>query len=307
VCLVSPDPIGPVDERADVWADFVDWADHWGWTVAVMASHQGWLGVYEAAGMRTIYLGDEAIVDCTRFTLDGGTMKSLRGAHNRLTKSGFAVEFHDPATAPEDLRTEVLDVMTHTRQGNFERGFSMTLGRIFDPADTGLLLAIARDPDGHVAAFCQYIPAPDIDGWSLDLMRRRADPDMPNGVTDFVVIETIRHMRETGHFGLALNFAVLRGVLAGEREDRPFPELERRVLGAFSESMQIESLWKFNQKYRPSWRPRFVVVDAYEHAAAQGVAIADAEAIVDLPVIGRFLRPPEEARTGDAEPVGPVR
>ena len=47
----------------------------------------------------------------------------------------------------------------------------MTLGRIFDPADDDLLLALATDRHGEPVAFCQYVPAPAIEGYSLDLMR----------------------------------------------------------------------------------------------------------------------------------------
>ena len=41
--------------------------------------------------------------------------------------------------------------MTKSRRGDVERGFSMTLGRVFDPDDAGLLLAIVHgpvEPDG---------------------------------------------------------------------------------------------------------------------------------------------------------------
>ena len=80
----------------------------------------------------------------------------------------------------------------------------------------------------------------------------------------------------------------MRAVMAGEREGGLYG-LERRVLHRFGETMQIESLWRYNEKFRPYWRPRSVMLSGAEHAAAQGVAIADAEAIWELPVIGRFL------------------
>jgi lysyl-tRNA synthetase class 2 len=289
VCLVSPDPIGPAREWADTWAEFAQFADRNGWPVAVVGAQPGWLPVYAAAGMTSIYMGDEAIVDCQAFSLGGGPMKSLRGAYNRVKKAGFTTVFLDPSAMGGELEGDLRDLMTDTRQGATERGFSMTLSRIFDPADTGLLLSVALDPDGRPAAFCQWVPAADMDGWSLDLMRRRGDPDLPNGVTDFVVIETIEHLKATHRWGLALNFAVLRELVAGER-DGGFSELQRRVLHRLSGSMQIESLWRYNQKFQPYWRPRYVVVDAVEHAAAQGVAIAQAESLSELPIIGRFLR-----------------
>ena len=109
--------------------------------------------------------------------------------------------------------------MTETRQGEVERGFSMTLCRMFDPRDTGLLLAVCIEAHKPVA-FNQYIPATHVHGYSLDVMRRTADPDAPNGLTDFVIIETINWMAETGLHGLGLNFAIMRDVVAGEARGR---------------------------------------------------------------------------------------
>lgn len=86
--------------------------------------------------------------------------------------------------------------MTESRRGEMERGFSMTLGRIFDPADKGLLLAVCFGPDGEPTAFCQFVPAPGVNGYSLDLMRRSESEEHPNGLTDFVVAETIEYLRE---------------------------------------------------------------------------------------------------------------
>lgn len=288
VCLVAPDPIGPPHEWADAWAEFRVFAERNGWSVAVVGAQPGWLPVYEAAGMRSIYMGDEAIVDCQAFSLSGGSMKGLRQAYNRVKRAGYTAQFLDPTQITPALQAQLRELMTETRQGQTERGFSMTLSRIFDPDDTRLMLTVAFDAQGVPAAFCQYAPASDIDGYSLDLMRRRADPDMPNGVTDFVVIETIEHLKTAKQWGLGLNFAVMREIVAGEREGG-FWELERRVLHKFSESMQIESLWRYNEKFQPYWRPRYVVVDSLDYVAAQGVAIADAEAITELPVIGRFV------------------
>ena len=141
-------------------------------------------------------------------------------------------------------------------------------------------------------------------------MRRTDDHDAPNGLTDFVVIETIAWMRDQGQRGLGLNFAVMRAVLAGELGDGPWRTVEQKTLHHFSESMQIESLWKFNEKYDPTWRPRYVVTDAEVERARAGIAIARAESVFELPVVGHLLSPPEAHPTDPtatgAEPlVGP--
>jgi len=293
VCLVSPDPVGPPEERDATWAAFHRFADEHGWPVAVMAAGAEWLPIYEKAGMRSLYVGCEAVVDCTTFSLDGGEFKGLRQAVNRVARNGYEMKYYDPARVGPDLRASLRRVMAQNRRGDAERGFSMTLGRIFDPDDKGLLLAVAYGPDGEPAAFCHYVPAPGIDGYSLDLMRRTDGPH-PNGLIDFVVVSTIREMARRGMRGLGLNFATLRAVLAGEKGDGMGQRLERWLLRRLSDSMQIESLWRYNAKFGPEWIPRYAVYDGPEHMLPAALAVARAESFFELPLIGRFLMPPAD-------------
>jgi lysylphosphatidylglycerol synthetase-like protein (DUF2156 family)/UDP-2,3-diacylglucosamine pyrophosphatase LpxH len=304
VMLVSPDPIGPVSERLDAWADAMDLADANGWYICVLGAAAPWLPVYRAAGLTGVYMGDEAIVDCQAFSLKGKPMKSLRGAYNRVSKAGYRVQVMQSLEASAELRGQLEDLATETRQGEVERGFSMTLSRMFDERDTGLLLAVCMDADGKPVAFNQYIPASHVNGYSLDLMRRTSDPDAPNGLTDYVIIETINWMAERGLNGLGLNFAVMRAVVAGETDSGPWRSAEKSLLHRFSDSMQIESLWNFNKKYYPEWRPRYSVADDRAHLPRAGLAIARAESVSELPLVGRFMKPKMPAL--DSRPKEPV-
>jgi lysylphosphatidylglycerol synthetase-like protein (DUF2156 family)/UDP-2,3-diacylglucosamine pyrophosphatase LpxH len=291
VMLVSPDPIGPVSERADAWSDAMDLADANGWYISVIGASAPWLPIYRAAGLTAVYMGDEAVVDCQSFSLKGKAMKSLRGSYNRVSKAGYHVQVMQALEASTELRAQLEDLATETRQGEVERGFSMTLSRMFDERDTGLLLAVCLDSDGKPVAFNQYVPASHINGYSLDLMRRTNDPDAPNGLTDFVILETINWQAEQGLNGLGLNFAVMRAVVAGETGTGPWQSAERSVFHRFSDSMQIESLWIFNKKYDPQWRPRYSIADDRAHLPRAGLAIARAESVSELPVVGRFMKP----------------
>jgi lysylphosphatidylglycerol synthetase-like protein (DUF2156 family)/UDP-2,3-diacylglucosamine pyrophosphatase LpxH len=300
VMLISPDPIGPPEDRSEVWSDVMDMAQANNWSPSVLAASQSWLPIYRAAGLVDHYIGDEAIVDCSVFSLKGKSMKSLRGAYNRVQKSGCHVKCFDSMNdVSDELKTQLLDLMTETRQGEAERGYSMTLSRIFDPRDEGLLLAVCFDGDDKPMAFNQYIPATEVHGYSLDLMRRSNDPDAPNGLTDFVIIETIQWMAERGLRGLGLNFATMRAVVAGESGNGPWTTLERSVLHRFSETLQIESLWRFNQKYDPMWNPRYVVTGPFLPLARSSLAIARAEAVTEIPVIGPLLKTHEPAHSND--------
>jgi lysylphosphatidylglycerol synthetase-like protein (DUF2156 family) len=301
VCLVSPDPIGPEAEGAETWKAFRRFADEQGWTLAVLGAGEEWLPVYRASGMHDLYMGDEGVVDCTQFTLEGGHHKGLRQAVNRIHRNGYTISFHDPAHLDPSLRTQLNAVMTKSRRGDAERGFSMTLGRVFDPDDVGLLIAVVHGPDGGPVAFCQYVPAPGIEGYSLDLMRRD-DGEHPNGLMDFAIVETIWYLRDHGNRGLGLNFAAMRAVLAGEAGEGLTQRVQAWLLRRMSDSMQIESLWKFNAKYDPRWQPRYALYDSPEHALPAVLAVARAESFWELPLIGRFLVPSDKGgpKNGDS-------
>ncbi|HEY7917557.1 MAG TPA: phosphatidylglycerol lysyltransferase domain-containing protein [Acidimicrobiales bacterium] len=295
VCLISPDPIGPRNEREQVWGAFRRFADSHGWVTSVMGAGEDWLSIYRDSGMHNIYLGDEAVVKVQPFTLAGGDMKGLRQAFNRIKKHGYSATFHDPAHLDPALSEELTALMSLSRQGEHERGFSMMLGRVFDPRDTGLLLAVVRDPDGAAAAMCQFVPAPGIHGYSLDLMRR--DPgNHPNGLLDFALVSTIEHLRAGGYEGLSLNFAALRSTLSGDKGDGTVQRAERWFLKRLSNFAQIESLWRFNAKYEPEWLPRYVVFDTAEHLVPVVMAILRAESLWEIPVLGRLLAAGAEKR-----------
>jgi lysylphosphatidylglycerol synthetase-like protein (DUF2156 family) len=92
-------------------------------------------------------------------------------------------------------------------------------------------------------------------------------------------------------------------VVAGETEG-PWSNVERSVLHRFSDTMQIESLWRFNKKYEPRWVPRYAVTGPFLRVARSGLAIARAEAVGELPVVGRLLkaRPGEDPGATTATP-----
>ncbi len=301
VCLISPDPIGPRSERLQAFDAFRRYCDRRGWSLSVMAAAEEWLPLYREHGMHHMYIGDEAVVDIRRFSLQGGQMKGLRQAVNRVERYGYTVAFLDPARVDAEVGRPLVDLMTRNRRGDEERGFSMMLGRMFDPRDTGLLLTVVHDPGGDPVAMCQFVPSAAISGYSLDLMRR--DPgEHPNGLLDFALCSTIDHLRQRGQHGLSLNFAAMRSTLEGDSGDGLTQRVERWALKRMSGVLQIESLWKFNAKYEPDWLPRYIVFDSPEQVAPAVVTILRAESLSEVPVIGRFLTQSAARRQAPALP-----
>ena len=73
--------------------------------------------------MHDLYIGDEAVVDVRRFSLDGKQNKSLRQSVGRVAQGGYRVEFFDPSQL--DARAGAAScaaLMTESRRGDVERG-----------------------------------------------------------------------------------------------------------------------------------------------------------------------------------------
>jgi lysylphosphatidylglycerol synthetase-like protein (DUF2156 family) len=294
--IVSPDPIGPPMRARQAMTEFLAEMNRKGKAVAVLGASPEWVEEYRKHSMRAYYIGDEALLKLAPIDLAGKQRKSLRQAVNRMKKYGYTVDFVNPLNLPDRDKQEVLRIMVESRRGERERGFSMTLGRVFDPRDTDLLMSICRDANGTLVGFCQWVPAPAIKGYSLDIMRRDRG-EHPNGMFDLLIVETVNHLYSKGYEVLSLNFAAMRAVLSGDRGDGIGTKMEKWVLERLSNSMQIESLWRFNAKFEPQWLPRYLVVDTVENLASVAIASAKAESLWELPLIGKFLgKRSEQAR-----------
>ena len=81
------------------------------------------------------------------------------------------------------------------RDTETERGFSMALGRLGDPADGDCLLVEAVQNHETVVAMLSLVPW-GTNGVSLDLMRR--SPQSPNGTIELMVSELCSRPKALG-------------------------------------------------------------------------------------------------------------
>jgi len=94
----------------------------------------------------------------------------------------------------------------------------------------------------------------------------------------------------------------LRSILDGESGDGVTQRVERWALHRLSGILQIETLWRFNAKYEPTWLPRYIVFDSAEQFVPVVVQIMRAESLTEVPVIGRLLTTGTARRAGPAVP-----
>ncbi|MGW7041832.1 bifunctional lysylphosphatidylglycerol synthetase/lysine--tRNA ligase LysX [Streptomyces avermitilis] len=287
VCLASGDPVGDREawpHAIDAWLEV---ARRHAWAPAVMGASEEGAKAFARSGLGALQLGDEAILNTADFDLDGRDMRVTRQAVNRVRRTGATCRVRRHSTLSDEEMEEVVGRADAWRDTETERGFSMALDRLGDPADGDCLLVEALGKDGKLLALLSFVPWGG-DGVSLDLMRR--DRAAPNGVMEFMVAELCAVAGRTGIRRISLNFAVFRSVFEeGARIGAgPVLRLWRRLLLFFSRWWQLEALYRSNAKYHPQWYPRFICYGDTASLARIGLASGIAEGFVSVPSLRKL-------------------
>ena len=270
VVTVAGDPVGDVASVPGLVRSLSDLAERRGLRIAVIGAGAATLDLWRGLGLRAVYLGDEAIVDTSRFTLEGRPIRKVRQSVTRLTREGYVADVHRVGDlTPDEIKT--LDaISTRWRGGRPERGFSMALEQISGSEQADCLVIAARDASGTVRGFLHFAPVYGQSAMSLAFMRR--DPDTPNGLTEFLVCAAIQRLRDRGVERVSLNFAAFGRLMRAPRNRRE--RLIGRVIRLGDRWFQISSLLRFNEKFVPEWEPRYLMCEGASGVARAGLAAA---------------------------------
>ncbi|HUE27093.1 MAG TPA: phosphatidylglycerol lysyltransferase domain-containing protein [Solirubrobacteraceae bacterium] len=279
VLLLSGDPVGPPAAIGPLLAELRAFADDRGLKLGAVGASERLRARYEQLGMRTLYLGDEAIIELERFSLEGRPIRKVRQSVTRLTKAGYEAELRAVRELGPATIAEVERVLELGRQGAPERGFSMTMDSVAGRQCQDTLVLLARDAEGAIGGVLHFVPVYGRDAVSLSFMRR--DPNTPNGLTEFLVARGAELLRDRGLRELSLNFATFAKWMHS-----PTHRYER-VLGKLvalgNPFFQIESLYRFNAKFFPRWEPRYLVYEGALGLPRASLAAAWAEGQLPKP------------------------
>ncbi|MDO5697595.1 MAG: lysine--tRNA ligase [Dermatophilus congolensis] len=305
VALASGDPLGERGSWDSAVANWLSTSREYGWIPAVTSAGADAARYLAGLGFSVFPLGDEAVLHPERFTLDSTSMTPVRQAVTRARRAGLVVRIRRHAELTDDEMREVIALADSWRLGGSERGFSMALERLGDPADGRCLLVTAHHADGTPVGLLSFVPW-GMTGLSLDVMRR--SPDAPNGVTELMVAELMDAADDLGVVQVSLNFAVMRQVFSDAEElgASPIAKVSSGMLGVLDRFTQIESLYRNNDKYRPEWVTRYVCYEGTVSLVPVGVAIGAAEGFLPYPGHGRLaahrtLSPAQLERAAEAE------
>jgi len=226
------------------------------------------------AGMRAIYVGDEALVRTEGFRLDTPSMRNVRQATQRSANFGVTTEVRLEAEVDAGLRAELAEVAEEALGLAPERGFSMT----YSDTDLGrpeCAIVMCRDAEGRLIAFQRYAPCMRGRALSLDLMRRR--PRSPNGVNERMIVDTVAWAAEHDFEYVSLNFATFKTLMDLGDERNRLQRIEYWLVHLLDRWIKVESLYRFNAKFHPEWLARWVAFASVADLPAVLVAALVAE------------------------------
>jgi hypothetical protein len=268
------EPIGPRDSCVSAAVDFVEYCDGNGWVPAFHQVTEEGRAILIDAGLRSLKIGEEAIVDVQTFDLNARQHKNLRSALRRVERAGLhVIEFDSPLA---DATIEQLrDVSDAWLESGHHRERTFTLGR-FDPTYLRETSVVAMaDGDGDIAAFANILPTYQAPDGNFDLMRRR--PDAPNGTMDALFVGLINRFRAEGKRGMNLGLAPLANITGDTLPDRALRFLYERGNRAFN----FDGLRHFKAKWEPCWEARYLAYRSDGELPRVAAAVARAGELPD--------------------------
>ena len=258
VMLASGDPFGEFSLWPDAIDAFLSKAKEHAWTPGVMgASDRGGEVWVEKAGLLAIDIGDEAIINVAKFTLEGRSMGNVRHMVNRIGRKGYSASSCRWHELDDVTKTELRVLAKKWRYGVPERGFSMSMDRFGEDSDSEAFITITRQ-EGEIKGLLYFVPW-STHSLSLDRMQRERGAD--SGVNELMIVTSVQYAQEHGFKFISLNFAAFRSLF--ERADKisagPITRGTRNFIRFLSNFFQVESLYRFNAKFDPEWQTRYVL------------------------------------------------
>ncbi|MEE2850857.1 MAG: phosphatidylglycerol lysyltransferase domain-containing protein, partial [Pseudomonadota bacterium] len=157
--IAMGEPAGLKSERLELLWSFAEMADSYGGAAVFYSVSEEVLGDLATMGLAVRKVGETAVIDAHRFSIEGKGKQNLRTAINRAEREGSSFEVLPPGSAAKiaDELREISDAWLAMHEGS-EKSFS--LGR-FDVDYLDLTpLAVVKE-GGRIVAFANLLTSPD--------------------------------------------------------------------------------------------------------------------------------------------------
>jgi phosphatidylglycerol lysyltransferase len=211
------------------------------------------LALYQSLNKKSLIIGQEAVIDLSKFTLEGKDKKSMRNGLNSLSKKGFSAKVY-AAPIKDGLLQKLKQVSDEWLKSNSRDEIVFTQG-VFDAEKLKQQTIITiENEDEMVLGFLNIIPNYAPEEATYDLIRKTEEA--PGGVIDALLIKLIEHCQSENIKFLNLGLAPLSGIETA----RDFPE--KTLKFAYEKLQQFRhyrGLRDFKDKFNPTWENKYMI------------------------------------------------
>ncbi|WEK17454.1 MAG: phosphatidylglycerol lysyltransferase domain-containing protein [Candidatus Pedobacter colombiensis] len=254
--IVLEDPVGESEtERIGMIASFEEFCGQNGFISAYYRVPEKSLHMYTTMGYKHIPIGEEAVLDLTTFTLDGGKMKTTRSAISRLTAEGYCLKVYQEPIK-DGLLQKLEKVSDNWLDELNQKEVAFTQG-VFDTCILkNQTIITVEDEEEKVYAFLNLIPDYAPGEATYDLIRKVADS--PNGVLDMLLAKTFIYLKEEGYKSVNMGLAPLSGMEKVNITQKTI----KYAYENFKMFGQFKGLRRYKEKFYPNWNKKYLI---YSH------------------------------------------
>jgi phosphatidylglycerol lysyltransferase len=251
---------------------FLERCDDFGGVPVFYEISKEYLHRYADLGLTFVKLGEEAKVNLSSFTMEGGQARRFRQAVRRVTDAGATFRIIPPEQV-NGVMDQLSEVSSHWLEQRAGAEKSFSLGSF--NADYLVRFPIAViEQDGRIVAFANLWSGADMMELSVDLMR--FDHRAPRDVMEALFVQLMIWGKQQGYRWFSLGMAPLYGV-----EKSPVAPLWNR-LGSFlfehgQSVYNFRGLRDYKEKFGPVWQPRYL---AYPGGLRLPLILADVSALI---------------------------
>ena len=258
IALVLADPVGKRSAYKELFLRFHDLCLANDWQPALIHIDSRYAEFYKDMGYQLQLIGQEAVLDITRYTEVTAKNKYFRNIRNRFIKDNYSVELLTPphhGAVVERLRAisdEWLD-----KPGRVERGFVM--GYFDESYLQQCQIALVRDAAQTIQAFLNIIPSASFNQTEATYDMLRGTKDAPPNINDFLLLETLYKLKDsTGLKKFNLGLCPLVGLDENTKDNSMIGSVLRFAYVNGDRFYSFSGLHRFKNKYDPQWADRYL-------------------------------------------------
>lgn len=253
--IVLDEPVCADEYKMEVLREFDYLCGKLGLKPAFYRVHENSVPWFNQLKKKKLLIGQEAILDINKFSLQGKEKKSLRNGLNTLEKRGYIVTINKAPHTTNFL--SALKIVSDEWLKEFHREESVFSQGMFDENEMKQQDIITLvDEAGNISAFLNIIPDYAEDECTYDLIRKTSDA--PGSAMDALIIKLIEYGSENKKLYLNLGMVPMTGITQPDSTAEQIIKLAADKIKRFH---HYKGLRMFKEKYATIWENKYLVYD----------------------------------------------